>query len=68
MTKEELKRIRKGLGLTQSQFAKALGYTHYSHVSNFETGKKQIPETTWRLAKMYHKFGIHDELKPHDVV
>jgi transcriptional regulator with XRE-family HTH domain len=67
MTKEETKRIRKGLGLTQSQFAKVLGYTHYSRVSYFETGEKPIPETTARLAKMYQIFGIPDELKPQDV-
>lgn len=66
MTKEELKRIRKGLVLTQSQFAKVLGYTHFSRISYFENGKEPIPEITSRLAKMYQKFGIPDELKPHD--
>ena len=61
MIPDELKRIRKGLGLTQSQFASLLGYTHFSRISNFERGKDPIPKTTERLARMFQMYGVPDE-------
>jgi len=61
MTSNELKRIRKGLGLTQTQFAILLGYTHFSRISNFERGKDPIPKTTVCLARMFQMHGVPDE-------
>lgn len=61
MSGNELRRIRKGLGLTQTQFARLLGYTHYSRISQMETGKENIPKTTERLARMFQTHGIPPE-------
>ena len=61
MTHFELRRIRKGLGLNQTQFALLLGYTHFSRISNFETGKDPIPKTTERLARMFQMYGVTSE-------
>lgn len=61
MTSSELRRIRKGLGLTQTQFAHLLGYTHYSRISQMETEKENIPKTTERLARMFQMYGVPDE-------
>jgi transcriptional regulator with XRE-family HTH domain len=61
MTGSELRRIRKGLGLTQTQFARLLGYTHFSRISYFETGKEPIPKTTERLARMFQMHGVPSE-------
>jgi transcriptional regulator with XRE-family HTH domain len=58
MSGPELRRIRKGLGLTQTQFARLLGYTHYSRISQMETGKENVPKVTERLARMYCIYGI----------
>jgi len=61
MNSAELKRIRKDMGLTQTQFARLLGYTHFSRISYFETGKDPIPKTTERLARMFQMNGVPDE-------
>lgn len=61
MNGSEFRRIRKGLGLTQTQFARLLGYTHFSRISYFETGKDPIPKITERLARMFQMHGIPPE-------
>ena len=61
MTHFELRRIRKGLELTQTQFAILLGYTHFSRISQMETGKENIPKTTVCLARMFQMHGVPDE-------
>lgn len=47
---EELRRIRKALGLTQSEFADRLGL-HQSTVSKFETGELPIDKRTLLAAQ-----------------
>jgi len=61
MSGPELRRIRKGLGLTQTQFARLLGYTHFSRISQMETGKENVPKVTERLARMFQMNGVPDE-------
>jgi len=61
MTHFELRRIRKGLGLNQTQFALLLGYTHYSRISQMERGKENIPKTTERLARLIQMHGAPPE-------
>lgn len=43
MTKEELKKRRERLGLTQSEFADVLGFASNT-VSGYETGRTEIPK------------------------
>ena len=42
MTSDELKEIRKKLGLTQAKFAEKLGYNTRSMICNFEKGTRPI--------------------------
>lgn len=42
MTGEELKAIRRTLGLTQQQLATALGYTHGLRISEFERASHPV--------------------------
>lgn len=42
MEKEELKKRRERLGLTQAEFAKTLGFASNT-VSGYETGRLEIP-------------------------
>lgn len=46
---EKIKALRVHMGLTQTQFAEALGYGRYQTVLEFERGRREIPETTARL-------------------
>lgn len=43
MTKEELKKWRKKMGLTQHELAQLLGYRKYA-VMKWEQGKNPVPE------------------------
>ncbi len=38
---EKLRLLRKQKGLTLKEFAKAIGHTTHSHLSEFETGKRR---------------------------
>lgn len=54
MTPEELREIRKMTGLSQSKFARLLGYKRHFTISEFENGRKSPPEQTlilYRLVK-----------------
>ena len=52
MTGTELRDIRKSLDMTQGEFAKRLGYTHYSRISQMETGKEPVPDRTANMARI----------------
>jgi len=54
MTKDDVKRLRKKLGMTQQQLAEALGVTQTS-VGRWEIGMHQIEEPTARLLKLLVK-------------
>lgn len=53
MTAEEFKEIRIGLGLTQAQIAKVLGYGQPVRVAEFERGAKNISPLLDRLMRAY---------------
>jgi transcriptional regulator with XRE-family HTH domain len=42
MTPSKLKRKRESMGMTQSEFAKLLGYKSYHSISEMERGKRVI--------------------------
>jgi transcriptional regulator with XRE-family HTH domain len=63
MTGQELKTIRKGLGLSVIEMGLALGYqgndnTLSVQIRRYELGYRPIPPWIGRLAYMYSKFGI----------
>lgn len=39
---EYLKKIRKELGITQSEMAEKMGYTSYDSVTKIETGRREL--------------------------
>ena len=56
-------RIRERLGLSPSEWGKALGYSGSEHglniqIRRFELGHRPIPIRTWRLALMFDAYGI----------
>ena len=66
MTGEELKVIRHGLGLSTTEFGRALGYagelnTISVQIRRYESGAREIPPWIARLATMYARFGIPDD-------
>ena len=62
MTKDEVKRLRKRLGMTQQQLADALGVTQTS-VGRWEIGMHQIEEPTARLLKLLVKINTQRDKK-----
>lgn len=64
MTGAELKRIRKGLGLSQARFATLLGFKSYHRISMLENSKETVTKTVERLARMYQINGIPPEWMP----
>lgn len=63
MTGDELKAIRKGLGLTTLEFGRALGYqgnanTVSVQVRQMETDMKPVKPWIARLADMYRRHGV----------
>jgi DNA-binding transcriptional regulator YiaG len=54
MTKDDVKRLRKNLEMTQQKLADALGVTQTS-VARWEMGMHQIEEPTARLLKLLVK-------------
>lgn len=54
MTPEALRRLRKRLGLTQSQFADLIG-VHLVSVKKWETGAMGMRPTTERLIRLLTK-------------
>jgi transcriptional regulator with XRE-family HTH domain len=63
LTGEEFRDIRYRLGLSASEWGRALGYSG-SHnslrtvISRYERGRRVIPTRTVRLAFMYGKHGV----------
>ena len=75
MTPNEFKQWRLGLGLTQSQAAKLLGFKNRSSICLYEQGKRQITRvlelSTERLTKHnldYLTILRHKALKQKDVI
>ena len=51
MTAKQFKKLRKKLGLTQSEFAKALFYTRTATISDKERGLAPITDKDVRIIK-----------------
>lgn len=67
MTGAELYDIRKRLGLSLYAMGRALGYegsrnTVQVAMSRYERGDREIPPWIARLAIMYARFGVPDDL------
>jgi transcriptional regulator with XRE-family HTH domain len=64
MTGLDLRTARETLGLTQADFALALGYRNHDRqglrqqVNDMEHGRKSITPQTARLAEMLRRFGV----------
>ena len=66
MTGDDLRTIRKRLGLSLHDWGLALGYSGphtRQQVHKIEVGIAPLTERTARLARMYELFGIPDEFK-----
>ena len=67
MTPSELRSIREKCGLTQADFALALGYRNHDRpglrqqVNDMEAGRKSITAQTGRLAEMFRRFGVPND-------
>ena len=63
----DVRRVREHLGLSQAEFAVALGYRHHDRqglrqqVNDMEGGRKPITPQIGRLAEMYRRFGVPPE-------
>lgn len=64
MTAADLRTARETLGLSQADFAIALGYRNHDRqglrqqVYDMEAGRKSITPQTARLAEMLRRFGV----------
>jgi transcriptional regulator with XRE-family HTH domain len=66
VTGEQLRAIRQALGLSISEFARALGFEGENAslaLRRLERGEKTIAPKIARLACMYGRFGIPDDLR-----
>ena len=76
MTPADFRAARQATGLTQARFARALGREFASErdptaaardaaskISNMESGREPISRTMAKLAEMYRRFGIPDDLR-----
>jgi transcriptional regulator with XRE-family HTH domain len=69
MTAADLRTARETLGLTQADFALALGYRNHDRqglrqqVNDMEAGRKSITPQTARLAEMFRRFGVPEEFR-----
>jgi len=62
----DLKAIRKRLGLSTIQFARALGYQGEDNtvsvtVRRYESNAREIPPWIARLAEMFDRYGVPDD-------
>jgi hypothetical protein len=67
MTGGDLARIRKKLGLSLYEWGRALGYQGNHNgiqvqVKDMETGKRTITRMCERLARMYERHGVPEEV------
>ena len=53
MTGDEIRAARKHLGLTQSQFAEVMGYSHKTYVSAMESDTRSMSDQGQRLLQAY---------------
>ena len=51
MTRQEFKQIRKDLGLTQAQYASALGFNSGRYIRALEKGERSLTTRTVKLVK-----------------
>ena len=67
MTPDELRAARKTIGLSQADFALALGYRNHDRqglrqqVNDMEGGRKAITPQIARLAEMLRRYGVPPE-------
>ena len=54
-TAQRIRELRKKLGLTQTEFAKRLGYSHYIPVSDLERGEQRPSGPVQKLLHMLEK-------------
>lgn len=68
-TSADLRTARETIGLSQADFAIALGYRNHDRqglrqqVNDMEAGRKAITPQTARLAEMFRRFGVPEEFK-----
>lgn len=63
MTGDELKAARKGLGLTQEQFAERLGLegpNRSATVRSWESGRRPVSSVAAKLVRYMQTFGLLD--------
>jgi transcriptional regulator with XRE-family HTH domain len=69
VTPSDLRTARETLGMSQADFAIALGYRNHDRqglrqqVNDMEAGRKAITPQTARLAEMLRRFGVPEEFK-----
>lgn len=61
MTGEELKAIRKSLGLTQSDFGRILEAGRAKHYARYESGERPLPARMGKLVEMIRRHGLPEE-------
>lgn len=55
MSPEEIRAIREGLGVTQEQMARLLGYAAYQRVADIERGARQAGPAVELLLRAYRE-------------
>lgn len=68
MKGQELQALRKRLGLSTADMARALGYEGQDSslgamMRRFESGGRPMPPTVARLATMFERYGLPDDLR-----
>jgi DNA-binding transcriptional regulator YiaG len=61
MTPQEFKACREAVGLTQAEWASAMGYANKNlrqQAWDMENGRKAITTHAARLAEMYRRYGV----------
>ena len=73
MTGDDLKRIRKGLGLSTLELGRVLGYdaadkTVQMMIRRYESDQRPIPPWLGRLALMLERYGVPEDFRDKDAL